>query len=425
VTPNSEHLTSGHPIRQDSPRTHSARNRCVALPLFLMTVVLASTAGCKSPTHEEAKVQAEHRWSKVRGQVKTQLARQQFERGLFEDAVKTLKEATALDPTSTEAFAMLAKANLELGKVTTAEQVLTRAEKAGLVSADLHYLKGVVLEQRNELEVALEQHEKAGELDPSKANYIIAQIEVLVALNRVDEALKLTDANINRFDDEASLAVLGARIAALKGDTQEALRRLQHPSVLNANDPVTIEQLAVLLAGQNQCSEAIRLVESLIEKSGDSELSGDASRSVATCYMKQNEPHKAVNILSARIKTATEDDATQALLARAALSSGEYMVALRAVEAVRTSRGRSHETDLLLATVLWKNGNLVDARELLQELLSQDPSDVDGWCLLGEVYQDQAKPEQSREAFERALELDPSCRWASLNLPGSGQPRGQ
>jgi cytochrome c-type biogenesis protein CcmH/NrfG len=141
--------------------------------------------------------------------------------------------------------------------------------------------------------------------------------------------------------------------------------------------------------------------------------------------MKHNEPHKAVNILSARIKNAAEEDATQALLARAALSSGEYMVALRAVEAVRTSRGRSHETDLLLATVLWKNGSLVDAREVLQELLSQNPSDVDGWCLLGEVYQDQAKPEQSREAFERALELDPGCRWASLNLPGSGQPRGQ
>lgn len=396
-----------------------------ALPLVMIAVALLQLCGCQTPTHKQSKIQAEQRWSKVRGQVKTQLARQQFERGLFEDAVKTLKEATALDPTSAESYAMLAKANMELGKATTAEQVLTKAEKAGLVSAELHYLKGVVLDQRNELEAALEQYQKAIELDPTKANYLIAQIETLVALDRVDEALKLTDANANRFDEEASLAVLGARITALTGDSKGALKRLQHPSVLAANDQVTTEQLAVLLANQNQCPEAVRLFESLVDKHGDAEISGEAARSLATCYMERNEPHKAVNLLNSRVSDGIGEDSSQSLLARAALSAGEYMVALRAVEAIRKSRGSTHETDLLLATALWKNGNLNEAKNVLLEVLNENPSDVEGWCLLGEVYQSQAKPDQSREAFERALELDPHCRWATLYLPSAGEPKRQ
>jgi Tfp pilus assembly protein PilF len=96
--------------------------------LFLIAT-LSFMTGCKTPTHAEAKVQAEQRWSKVRGQVKLQLARQQFERGRFEDTIKTLKEATSLDQTSAESFALLAKCNLELGKPTTAEQVLATAAK--------------------------------------------------------------------------------------------------------------------------------------------------------------------------------------------------------------------------------------------------------------------------------------------------------
>src|SRR5262245_11384428 len=87
-----------------------------------MGVIAIGQPGCQTAsTHAEAKVQAEQRWSKVRGQVKLQLARQQVERGLFDDAIKTLEEAVALDPTSVEGYAYLARANLEKGRASTAE----------------------------------------------------------------------------------------------------------------------------------------------------------------------------------------------------------------------------------------------------------------------------------------------------------------
>lgn len=385
----------------------------VRVAMFCAALTLSLAPGCKSPTHAEAKIQAEQRWGKVRGQVKTQLARQQFERGLFEDAIKTLKEATALDGSSAETYALLTKANLELGKATTAEQVLAKAEKLGLASAELTYLKGVVLEQRNELETALSQYEKAHAADPTKANYVIAQIETLVSLDRAEEALKLADESTGQFDEEASLAVLGARIALLNGDTEGAMRRLQHPSVTSSGNLMATEQLGLLMAERNQCSEAIRLLESVIEGSSEAGPSNATRRSLAHCYLQRSEPAKAVQVLLMHDEKSEDDRSLQLLLAKAALMTDEYMIALQAIENLKRNGKPQREVELLHATILWKKGDLDAAERVLRKVLAKSPDDLEGLCLLGEILTAQGRVDLGQEAFGKALSLDPANQWAA------------
>ena len=387
-------------------------------------ILLLAVTGCKTPTHTEAKVQAEQRWSQVRGQVKLQLARQQFDRGLFEDTIKTLKEATTLDPTSAESYALLAKSNLELGKSTTADQVLDAAAKLGLVSAELHYLQGVVLEQRNELDSALSQYVKARTLDSSKIMYLLAQIETLVALNRPGEALALADASANQFDDEASLAVLGARITALMGDAEGALRRFQHPAIQSAGSRVATEELGSLLASHGHCSEAIRILQPLCDPGAPGadglKVSAGARRSLAQCYLEGNEPQLAIGVLLVHAADNPGESASQLLLAKAALAGGEYMAALQAIEQARrvNRNSTSPEIELLLAMTHWRRGDLAGAQSVLDQVLSANPGDVDAWCLMGEVLQSLDRNEESRAAFERAIDLEPGCRWAKDHLSG-------
>jgi|CXWL01.1.fsa_nt_gi tetratricopeptide (TPR) repeat protein len=386
---------------------------------LLLIAALSFMTGCQTPTHAEARVQAEQRWSQVRGQVKLQLARQQFERGLFEDTVKTLKEATALDQTSPESFAMLAKANLELGKSTTAEQALDAAAKLGLASAELHYLHGVVLEQRNELAAALSEYEKARTLDPTKVTYLLVQVETLVALERPDEALALADANANQFDDDASVALLGARIAVLTGDAKGALERFRNPAIQNAGSRVATEELGSLLASQGHCPEAIRILQPLCELVDGPEISAGARRSLAECYLKGNEGQLAIHVLSGHAAANPADGASQLLLAKVALAGGEYMTALQAIELARRGKPVSSDFELLLAATHWKRGDLAGAESVLDGILNTNPADVDAWCLMGEVLYGLDRIEESRTAFERALDLDPECRWAADQLGGT------
>ncbi len=391
-----------------------------ALHLSLYFGLLCVLAGCQTPTHAQAKVQAEQRWSQVRGQVKLQLARQQFERGLFEDSIKTLQEATTLDSTSADAYAMLAKANLELGKSTTAEQVLTAAEKMGLTSAELHYLRAVVLEQRNELDAALVHYVKACSLDATKVAYLLAQIETLVALNRTQEALSLADSSANQFDDDASIALLGARIAALTGDAKGALERFQNPSIQNAGSRVATEEFGSLMASQGRCGETIRILQPLFDSSAKTldapEMSAQARRTLAECYLAEKEPKLAIGVLYDQAVANPSDKASQVLLAKAALATGEYMTALQALEQARRGNHNSAEVDLLLAATHWKRNDLISAESVLDQILAAHPGDVDAWCMRGEVLLALGRRQEARSAFERAAEIDPACGWAANQL---------
>ena len=104
---------------------------------------------CRTNPHAVDKKQAEQRWNEVRGRVKYQLAEQQFSRGLFEDAAANVGEALALDPTRPDSFAMLAKCHLEMNKPASAQQTIDMARQLDLESAELHYMQGVLLEQRD------------------------------------------------------------------------------------------------------------------------------------------------------------------------------------------------------------------------------------------------------------------------------------
>ena len=116
----------------------------LVIPIVLLAVL--GVGGCDTLTHEEAKMSAERRWCEMRGRVKLQLAGQQFDGMLFSEAIETATEAMALEPMLIDAYVLVAKANLELGKNTSAARTLEAAARVGLKSPVLFYLEGVVLD---------------------------------------------------------------------------------------------------------------------------------------------------------------------------------------------------------------------------------------------------------------------------------------
>lgn len=383
--------------------------------LALFTAALSfSPVACHRPNHADAKVEAQQRWSEARGRVKAQLARQQYDRGQFADVAKTLDEAIALDPTDADAYALLGKANLELAKPATAEQAVLAAWQAGLDTPDLHYLAGVILEQRDQLESALSQYEKARAMDDANADYFIAQVECMVALGRASESLKIVDDNADRFDNQASVAILGARIAAMIGDTDDAIRRYQHPSVVLTESPLAAQELGLLLAHAGRCAEAVRTLRPLVDDSADPAAdTGAIRRGLATCYLMLDEPALARAVLADYAREHPDDVASQVLLARSAIPAGDFLTALRAIDLARQRTPNDHDIGLLLATTHWRRGDARSAESVLNDLLADNPYDVDAWCLLGEVLQSSDRAEEAREAFERALAIEPDSSWAS------------
>jgi tetratricopeptide (TPR) repeat protein len=60
-----------------------------------------------------------------------------------------------------------------------------------------------------------------------------------------------------------------------------------------------------------------------------------------------------------------------------------------------------------------KLGNRQKAQQITQQLMENDPNNADVWYLAGYLY---SSPEKKRQAFERALRLDPAHKKARQAL---------
>ncbi len=424
---------------------------------------------CNTLTHANAKKQAEQQWRHVRARIKFQLAEQQYQGRLFEEAARTVAESLALDPKQVDAYVVLARANLELSQIGSAQATLDAAGLAGLESPDLLYTQGVIFEQQGHVDSALERYAEAQSLDNANVDYLVATAECLVATGRAPEALSLLDEYIHQLDDSGTVSVLAAHVAALMGDTQGATQRLAEAVVPPASRELVAQELGVLLARSGRCEQAIAVLQPLLSETSrglqparniespssrglqparniESPSSrglqpartpgGAVRRALAACYLTFNDPTAARDILVDYAHGHPDDTLAQLLLAKAALATDDMLSALRALDLLEKQCGGGRcgaarggagfqpaahpEVKLLRAVVQWRRGDFEGAAANLQEILTSNPQDVEAHCLLGEIFLARQCPEAARAHFGQALRIDPECAWALAALQSSG-----
>ncbi|MCH9034831.1 MAG: tetratricopeptide repeat protein [Planctomycetes bacterium] len=371
---------------------------------------------CRTNPHAVDKKQAEKRWNEVRGRVKYQLADQQFSRGLFEDAAANAAEALSLDPTRPESFAMLAKCHLEMNKPASAQQAIDLARQLGLKSAELDYMQGVLFEQRDRSDEAIQEYAKAQSLDPTKLDYLIALVENLVVQGHIEKARSIIEKEAAQVDDDGSIAVLSAYIALLTDQVEEAAAHLRSAMAHGTKSDLVQLELGRILVRMHRYGEALPLLQPLLERFDETELDGVLRRAAATCYMNQDEPGEAKHVLLDYARRHPNDATAQLLLAKAAIAGGDTMTALAAVTRAEKKAGHHPEVRFVRAVLHWKRGESDAAATLLYAIIDESPNDVDAHCLLAEVRLLQDLPESARAQFERALQIDPTCAWAEAAL---------
>ena len=401
-------------MRQTAQQAWNGLSVLVSLSIVVSLLVLA---GCSMMAESARRDDPQRAWNDVRARIKLQLARQQYNTGLFEDAARTAAESIALDAAQEGAYVLTAKAHLERSKPASAQQVLNLARQAGLQSAGLIYMQGVILEQRGRLEAAEARYQQARRLDQTNVDYLIAQAECLVALDRGEEAATLLLENAATGDDDGTVAVLQAHIAVLRGDPDAAVTHFHDALVAFGDSRLIAEELGLLLVGQRRYREAMTVLRPLIkEPPVEGQDCGAIRRGIATCHLALDDPSAAKEVLASYVRWHQGDALAQLLYAKAALATGDLVSALRATDLARRRQPGHPEVLLLDATLRWRRGDLDRAASLLEHILSGNPQDVDAHCLLAEVLQDGNRDEAARAQYQLALQIDQQCPWALAGL---------
>ena len=378
-------------------------------------------AGCRSTRSPEQAAKPHPQWNQVRGRVKLQLAEQLLAAGEIQQAAEAATESVNLDTTQPGAYAVQTRAFLAMGRLASAERVLDAARVAGVETAELLYLSGVVAEQRGDTESALRQFTEAGRTEPGNAAYLNARAECLVELDRTDDALALLREH-GRVDDEASVSALQAHVAALVGDFSGASEGFGRAIAAGGDSPLVAEEMGRLLIREARYDEGLRLLSPLLDREG-AESRGSLRRAVAVCQLALDRPAEARTVLADYAAAHPQDLVAHLLLAKAAVATDDLVTAMRAIDLIEQKEPNRPELWLVRAAVSWRRGRLDAAASDLYDVLQNAPRDVDAHCLLAEVLREQSNVDAALTHFREALDIDPDCGWAREGLRSLGRTK--
>ncbi len=383
-------------------------------------------------------------------------------------AIKAVDEARALDPQS--AAPWLAEIGIRIrGKqFKEAEAAVAQAMKLSPESAEVWYQKGAVAHVSGNLTATLAAYDQALKLDPKHLEARVARAGLYLDLNRPADAQadidaltrNARDARIARNEpdgpdgpNEPRAYYLQALLA--ERNNQPAVAQQALKGITDLIDPVPIDFIRyrpqwLMLAGLahyglNEPEKAQQFLEQFQKGQSNTPV----SKLLAQIYLNQNNTNRAIDVLQGYLKINPADGQAMTMLASALMSNGqnakaatllqqaiqtqdrpEYRSAL-GLSLIRDGQAASGITQLeaafkkdprqtqaatALIGMYLRSNQAAKAAALAETLVKQQPNNAGFYNLLGMAQGQNLKVKESRAAFEKAIQLDPSLVSAKLHL---------
>ena len=176
--------------------------------------------------------------------------------------------------------------------------------------AEIDYTLGVIAERTEQWEAALDHYRRARLQDASVADYVVAEAECLAVGGRLEEAISLVSANIQRFDSDGTLETLLAEICLLAGDIETARDGLSLAIERSGCRPgrteghggcaTLIEQYGRLLSETGRNAEAVALLHPYVEARSDAPSS--VVTALCAAYLETGRTTEATRLLREEVK---------------------------------------------------------------------------------------------------------------------------
>ena len=230
------------------------RTGCVVLAALSCSWIAGCGGGHGKYTAEGLSL-AEARLNSLKAGAEYDMAMQAFLAGDLSRAGDLVERSIAMDGESSPAFVLLGRIFAERGDLGSAVRAFERAAELDGRSADPAYNLALAHERMRRPELALESFERATLLAPSDPQHAIAAAEMLVDLDRLDEAEALL-ARHPSASHSAGILQLRGHVAMLREDAGGAVELFQQARLLAPSDEVILEDLAAAQVAAGRFAEA-------------------------------------------------------------------------------------------------------------------------------------------------------------------------
>ncbi len=373
----------------------------------------------------DAQAQAAQRMDQIKSATEWDMARQRFEAGDLEKALEAVDRSLALNSEVASSYALKGRILLEMGRTQSAMNSFDRALAIEPEHSDAQFYRAVVLERIGRFEEALEGYKAASAIDPENTQYLLAATEMLMQMDRLDEAEAFLDAQMEFHQYDPGIHQTLAHISMLKGDRTRALEHFNEAAVLAPDDAVIVEDLALaeIEAGQFGLAETrlARLID-MLEKDGQP-VRRDLRHLRLRCLLEQDrvvDARREVLALTKGDEGAT-DVTAWATLGALALRTGDSAGLRAAGERLIELRPDQYEGYYYIG--LWRHatGDPAGALPWLDDAIALSPGSPSPSLARSLALIDLGRPDDAARDARAVLSVDPTNREAGAILAAIGR----
>jgi Flp pilus assembly protein TadD len=405
-------------------------NRCNRIVFLTAAALLGAggLAGCVGHGKHtgEHLARAQDRMSALKAGTEWDRAKQQFLAGDLDGALKTVDGSIDMNDSVAKSHALRGRILLEAGRLEQSIPSFRRALAIDPEHVDAHYFLGIVYERFRQHEEALSHYEQAARIDESDPQYVIAAAEMLIELDRLEDAEALLESRAGVFEHNAGVRQTYGHIAMLRGNAEKAVELFSEARLLAPDDISVVEDLAMAQLAAGEYAEAEFSLRRLLSDESY-RLRRDLQHARARCLMELDRLVEARRLLI----DLTSDQAGQSDL-QAWIALGRVAVRLEDERRVRDAGRRLFamapnrpEGHILLA--LWKRGqgDLEGALEYARTAVERSKRDAAPALLLASLLTDLGRHEEARSAVTLAASIEPNNpmvrRYQTAVVPDDGQ----
>ncbi len=367
--------------------------------------------GC-SPGHGEYTTEhinaSKEKMTQMKSALEWQTAQGDFLAGDFKKALKAVDRSILLNPQVGKSHVLRGRILMETGDLEGALLSLLEAERLDPQSVDPQYYLGIVNERLERREEALARYQKAAQIDPANAQYLVASAEMLIDLGRLEEAQRFLEARSERLEHNAAVRQTLGHIAMMRGDAEHAVTLFHEARLLSPADLGVQEDLARAQFATQRFADAEASLAKLLA-TPDRGDRRDLRLMRAQCLVELDRPVDARELLIALTNenSGSADFDAWNLLGQVSFKMNDLTRARHAATrlvAIAPKRGAGH---LLRGLVHRKQQNLPSAQESFARAVALEPT-VESLLLLGMTQHELGWTELARRTVSEAIAMDPT-----------------
>jgi tetratricopeptide (TPR) repeat protein len=340
------------------------------------------------------------------------LAKQQYDSGNFDDSRQTVQQALSLEPHNAVLRVLSARIAIEQGQLELAERELQAARQDAPNDAEADYLTGVVYQRWEKPQTAYEFYCRAADKAPAELAYVLAKAEMLVTMNRADEALQLLQDKVVYFEHSGSIRDAVGQLLVQKQQYPQAVDMLRQASILSPDDLSIREHLGLALYYDKQYIQAADVLGKLVSDPAYANRA-DLLLALGECQLAQGHTRDARGSFESAARIAPGLVGIWWGLGRAALTIGDLPRADLAVRRGLSLDPQSAEGHLLLGYVLLRQNRLPEALETFRQASQLNPRDTVSLCMVGYVLEKSGHADEAMKWYAAALRAQPQDPLAS------------